>query len=206
MKKYIALLISILVFNTVTYADFVDLDTVPWATSAINALVKRNVITGLSHANFNPNSYCTRADFTVMLCKAFDIDVDVSVKSPFKDVTNEYYAPYINGAYNKGFVYGESYTIFNPKKYITRQDATLIIYNYLKLNNFKLNSDKTKLNTYTDYTNVPAYAKNAFACLLNADILQGSNNELRSQELITRAEVAVLYEKLLTYTEEDNRG
>ncbi|MBQ7120163.1 MAG: S-layer homology domain-containing protein, partial [Oscillospiraceae bacterium] len=88
-----------------TAARFVDLGNHAWASDAINALAEAGIIKGTSETTFSPANNITRADFAILLVRAFGLSSDDTEN--FADVSeSDYFAKELAIARNTGIVNG----------------------------------------------------------------------------------------------------
>ncbi len=173
---------------------FTDLGNHSWAEDAINTLAADGIIKGTSASTFAPAANITRADFALLLVRAFKLSSDNAEN--FADVTaSDYFAPELAIARNTGIVNGIGDNKFAPRNTITRQDMMVIVYRALaKLGvefgeNFEPN--------YEDFDTVAPYARDAVSVLIGAGLVNGKNNLIAPTDYTTRAEVAVLLKRML---------
>ena len=149
-----------------------DLTQASWAVDAVLYLNKEGIINGYEDNSFRPLNPITRAEFTKIIVSTFFIDTNAGDSDYFKDVNgDEWYADYINVAYNAGIVSGDENGNFNPNETISRQDMAVIIYNAgLKFNLFAELADYTQ---FADDAEIADYAKKAVYTLKNSSIING---------------------------------
>ncbi|MBQ9985058.1 MAG: S-layer homology domain-containing protein, partial [Oscillospiraceae bacterium] len=100
---------------------FTDLGNHAWASDAINALAADGIIRGTSETTFSPASNITRADFALLLVRAFKLTSDNTEN--FADVSAaDYFATELAVARNNGIISGIGDNKFAPRNTITRQD------------------------------------------------------------------------------------
>jgi hypothetical protein len=175
---------------------FIDLGGHGWAEEAINALADDGIIKGTSANTFSPAANITRADFAILLVRAFKLESDNAEN--FADVDDaDYFAKELAIARNTGLVDGIGENKYAPRNNITRQDMMVIVYRAL-----------TKLNVgfgiydepqYHDFATVAPYARDAVSALISAGLVNGKNNLIAPTDYTTRAEVAVLIKRILDY-------
>ncbi|MBQ7120171.1 MAG: S-layer homology domain-containing protein [Oscillospiraceae bacterium] len=177
-------------------AHFVDLEGHSWAVDAINALAEDNIIKGPSETTFSPAKNITRADFAILLVRAFKLESENAEN--FADVADsDYFAKELAIARNTGIVGGIGDNKYAPKNNITRQDMMVIVYRALKKLNVEL--EKTTDAEMTDVDSVADYAKEAVGALISAGLVNGKNGKIAPKDYTTRAEVAVLIKRILDY-------
>ena len=173
--------------------NFSDISSSFWAKQSIDKLSSASIITG-SNGKFNPNGKTKRADVVVMITKLLGLTGNKT--SSFIDVaSNKYYANAIGLAQQYGIISGSNGR-FNPENTISRQDAMVIISQILKQVGLANNVDTTVLNQFKDKNSISSYAKESVATLVNLKIISGNNGNINPKNEITRAEMAVIIDKL----------
>ncbi len=174
---------------------FIDLGNHAWAADAINALADEGIIKGTSENTFSPAANITRADFAILLVRAFKLASES--EENFADVSaSDYFAKELAVARNTGLVNGIGENKFAPRNNITRQDMMVIVYRALVA--MEKEFDTTAISA-PDFANVADYAKDAVAALVNAKLISGKNGLIDPTANTTRAEVAVLIQRILDY-------
>lgn len=162
-----------------------------WAKPAIEQLYIKGIIKGRSADEFAPSENVTKAEFVKMILGVFGIEANGN-SAGFEDVTSgDWYAPYVNTAYELGIVTGVSDTYFGANEKITRQDAAVIIQRACK----SAEKSLEKVNeaaVFDDAEDISEYAVEAINELTEADILHGSDNKFNPRNNCTRAEAAVM--------------
>ncbi|MBQ2742362.1 MAG: S-layer homology domain-containing protein, partial [Oscillospiraceae bacterium] len=161
------------------------------------------IIKGTTASTFSPAANITRADFAILLVRAFDLTSDNTEN--FADVTTaDYFAQELAVARNTGIVGGIGDNKFAPRNTITRQDMMVIVYR--ALNSLPLEGKVAPqatdevLSKYSDFTSVAPYAKEAVSSLINAGLVNGKSGRIAPTDYTTRAEVSVLIKRILDYT------
>ena len=176
-----------------TSTRFVDLGSHAWAADAINALAEEGIIKGTSENTFSPANNITRADFAILLVRAFGLSSDNTEN--FADVEeSDYYAKELAIARNTGIVNGIGDNEYAPRNTITRQDMMVIVYRAMQ----KLGAELEIADVeYVDFRDVADYAKDAVSALVGAGLVNGKNGKIAPTDYTTRAEVAVLIKRIL---------
>ena len=153
---------------------FNDIGDKNWAITAINKLYEDKVVTGVAANKFAPDNNITRADFMAMLVRALDLKADFA--SSLSDVKE--------GAY------------------ISRQDMAVMMNEALQSKNLTLGEPAADLSQFTDSASVSAYAKDAMGIMTSNGIINGSNDKINPKAPATRAQAAVVLNRLLAGIEE----
>jgi hypothetical protein len=98
----------------------------------VSFIAARGITTGTGNGLFSPDAVLTRADFLVMLMKAYGIAPDTNPADNFSDAGNTYYTGYLATAKRLGISAGVENNIYAPGKDITRQEMFTMLYNALK--------------------------------------------------------------------------
>ncbi len=179
---------------------FIDLHNHAWAESAINSLADEGIIKGTSGNTFSPAANITRADFAILLVRAFKLSSEN--EENFADVSaSDYFAKELAVARNTGLINGVGENNFAPRNNITRQDMMVIVYralNSLPLEG-KVAPKATDEVSASDFNQVSDYAREAVTALVNAKLVNGKNGLIEPLANTTRAEVAVLIQRILDF-------
>ena len=188
------------VFSDVTATSY------SWAADSVDFLYYEEVANG-SNGKYNPKSNITRGDFMLMLYRAFleeDYE-DYNVTSNFPDVvkgttsySKETYQA-VGVAKYLGIAQGSNGK-YNPKAYITREEAMTLIYRTLDEVGYSMSyTVSTSTSSFSDYSSVSSYAQAAIKDLIGHGVVIGTNGKIQPKSNITRAEMAVILHRVLTY-------
>ena len=136
----------------------------------------------------------TRGMFVTVLGRMAEADISAyNTQSKFADVDSKmYYNAYINWAAASKIVSGMDASHFNPNALITREQAAVIMNNYLTATGTKVEETNTAA-AFADSASIHAYAKDAVVKMQKAGLLNGkANNRFDPQGTTTRAQVAVI--------------
>ena len=188
------------VFSDVTATSY------SWAADSVDFLYYEEVANG-SNGKYNPKSNITRGDFMLMLYRAF-LEEDYgnyNVTTNFPDVvkgTTSYPATPCHAvglAQYLGIAQGSNGK-YNPKAYITREEAMTLIYRTLDEVGYSMSyTVSTSTSRFSDYSSVSSYAKAAIKDLIGHGVVIGTNGKIQPKSNITRAEMAVILHRVLTY-------
>ena len=176
-------------------ANISDVSANYWASKEINNVVDNNVMT-LTGKKFNPEGTVSRVEFVQALLKVLTNDnLDVRIKNIFSDVnaSDSFYSDVLRSQ-QLGLVYGYPDGTFKPSKLMTRAETQSVISHITK----DMKADTSLLKNFTDYSDVPVWAKDAYAKTLNYGIYVNYPNpsELRPNDVLSRAEAAVILYRL----------
>lgn len=180
-------------------ATFPDVPSSYWATPFIQELANRGIITGFPDGSFRPEEPVTRAQFAVMVGKAFNV---AQVRDPinFADVSSDFWAyTQIRRAYSTGFMAGYPGNEFRPSQNIPRAQVLVSLTNGLRY--AATGAVDNTLLAYNDASAIPDYARSPIAAATEKRIVVNypNVNTLGPNETATRAEVAAfIYQALVS--------
>ncbi|MBQ4316204.1 MAG: S-layer homology domain-containing protein, partial [Oscillospiraceae bacterium] len=166
-----------------------------WAEDAINTLAADGIIKGTSASTYSPAKNITRADFALLLVRAFKLESENAEN--FADVAaSDYFAAELAIARNNGIISGIGDNKYAPRNTITRQDMMVIVHRALTKLGVELESADVD---YGDFTSVAEYAQDAVEALITSGLVNGKSGKIAPTDYTTRAEVAVLIKRILDY-------
>lgn len=210
MKRYLisaaAAAMSAMMLSTAVWADasqskyFVDMNDQSygfWAIDAVDGLCESGIVKGVGDNKFAPENLMERGDFVLMLDNAFNYPAIESRIYKFFDVSSDaYYYTAIVNARGNGITEDEG--TFRPESPITRAEAFKMLYNTMNLYGCVGSNGSTDLSMYSDASLVVnTKDKIAAATLTQLGIVSGSNGELKPNDTVTRAEMAVMLSKAI---------
>ncbi|KAF5066547.1 S-layer homology domain protein [anaerobic digester metagenome] len=203
-EKYFAKINSVtnstytVIWNPITYADVEN----HWAKDSINNMGSRMVVSGVGNGNYNPDAAITRAEFAAMVVRALGLELGKGTDS-FTDIDSaDWFKPFAETASQYGIIMGYNEKTFAPNDKITREQAIAMTARAMKLTGKETELSDQELNSilnaFSDAQDVSNYAKKSLGVCLKHDIISGTGNGyLSPKNDVTRAEVAVILEKLL---------
>lgn len=176
--------------------SFDDIDAYPWAKEAIEQLAAKGVLKGTGDRKFAPGADITRADFIVMLVRAFGFKAETDTNFADAD-RSKYYYDDLAVAKALGIAKGTG-DEFRPAAKITRQDMMTLAARALEVAG-KLQREKTEPGPsgFADYEQVASYARQSVSILAHKGIVQGDGNRIKPMANATRAEVAVILYRMM---------
>ncbi len=175
---------------------FADVDTnYSWGFHAIDYLANTGVVSGTGNLIYSPGKSLSRADFVLMLYRAYDMEKYAQGEN-FADVlADAYYADAVLAARAIGIAAGDENNNFNPSRTLTRQDAMVLLKR--TLDRTGLQFAEGDLSGCTDADQVADYAVDSVGALVKAGIIGGSDGKLNPTAPVTRAEMAVMLYRAL---------
>lgn len=180
-------------------AKFSDL-TGHWAEATVLDMGARLIVNGAEEGLYKPDQSITRAEFAAILVRALGLKLE-SDQAVFSDVpATDWYNQAVQSAYRYGLISGFEDGTFRPMNTITREEAMSMIANAMKLTALKSSATQAEevLNGFADASELSDWAKTAVLDCLGTGIAGGrSDTGLAPQSGVTRAEVAVMVQRLL---------
>jgi len=190
------------IYNPVEFVDVAK----HWAKDSINDMGSRLIVSGSGNGNYSPNKEITRAEFAAIVIRALGLKTETA-ESSFTDVkTSAWYAGYVETAVSYGIITGYSNSKFGPNDKITREQAMTMIARAMKLTGLYSTLTEAEMSaqisSYADGASSSKYAKEGVAACLKTGVVSGkSSSKLAPKDYITRAEVAVIIERMLEKSE-----
>ena len=166
-----------------------------WAQKHAEALVAKGVINGYADGSFRGDNPITRAELTKIIVEALEVP-DGDGKAFYDVNASSWYAGYVSKAAAAGVINGFEDGSFGPDRYVSRQDAVLMIYRAMSLTEelpegFKYFADEKDIQDYASY---------AIRTLADLGIINGSGDAMfLPKNNITRAEMAAVICRSLDY-------
>lgn len=182
--------------------DALDLADVKhhWSQPYVAPLVARNVIGGYPDGRFYPDNYLTRVEWVKMLVSALDVAplVDVADRTwpQFADVPSTHWGrPYVEAAWELGWVQGVGAAVFGPDRQISRAEAVTMLMRVLD----ETGGGAPGERRFTDDAAIPGWARPSVYTGLALGFLQGyADGSFRPLHPITRGEAAAILYRVLT--------
>jgi len=172
---------------------FIDVEN-HWAKDAVNNMGSRMIVNGMGKGIYNPDQDITRAEFAAIIVRGLGLRLKQG-DSIFTDVnTTDWYRGAVQIAYEYGLINGFEDGTFRPNDKITREQAMLIVSKAMVWTGLK----GSAVHNFPDANTVSKWALSGVADSVSSGIVSGRNNNLLApQANITRAEVAMIVQKLL---------
>lgn len=173
---------------------FSDVKESDWFYDGIRFTFENELMSGVDAGIFSPNSTLTRAMLVTILYR-----LEGSPKSityGFSDVArNTWYTKSVDWAASLGIVNGIGNNMFAPESPVTREQITVIFYNYTKYKEMDLNATRN-LNSYEDAEQISPWAATAFEWAVASELVGGRNDgKLDPTGNATRAETAIIIKR-----------
>lgn len=163
---------------------FTDVASNAWYYNVVSQAYGKGLISGMSDTEFSPESSVTGAQLIMMLYRADDNTVS-------EQTSGNWYDEAVDWAKEKSIISDNNGWTFDANADLTREQMMVLLYNYLQYKGNDL-SALDNLSSYTDSSEISAYAENAVKALVGKGIIEGDGKTLRPLSSLTRAETAVI--------------
>ncbi|MCR8656741.1 choice-of-anchor I family protein [Paenibacillus endoradicis] len=188
----------------ITYTDltFSDLQGNDVKT-AIQYMLARNWINGVSEQSFAPKGELSRAQLVTILARIAGADQKQNSSTKFTDINNNaYYANGLNWAVNQQIVNGISATQFGPQQQITREQMAVFMYRFMMQQGFNKPTTSNNEIIFEDSAQIASYSFEAIQYLASLGIIQGyatssGNLAYKPQQALTREEGMLLLYRMM---------
>lgn len=168
---------------------FADVPTDSWSYPYIVKAQQAGIISGDGSGNYYPQNNVTREEFVKMIVNALQLKTSENPNAAFIDVSDtDWFAPYVQTAYDNGIINGVTETSFGVGEYISRQDMATIIDRALDKTGRPL--DDGDYTVFADAEDIAEYARASVGRLHTAKILEGSEGRFAPAETLTREQAA----------------
>ena len=200
-RRYAALACALTLCAAMTLpvcaAGFTDVQPGAWYESAVNEVVADGIMTGVSSTLFSPNGSVTRATLAVVMWRMAG-EPQPSGQSGFPDVAdNAWYAAAAQWAHDMGIIKGTGQGLFNGDGVLSRQELAVMLTRYDQYRG-TANLAQGSLDLFEDGDKVASWAEDGMAHAVGMGWLEGSNDKLNPSAATSRAELAVILQRLNT--------
>lgn len=180
-----------------------DLEPGAWYFDAMDDLAERGLLNGVGGDRFAPQNALTRGMLVTLLYRCSGETLGQwSQQSGFADVDPAmYYAEAVEWAWRGGMVNGYSDTEFRPDGPITREELCCIIQRYLTRQGTPLPSGAGTAQQYPDHESIHDWAVESVESMTASGLIQGTGRGMEPAGQATRAQVAVILVRMMTYQE-----
>jgi len=172
-----------------------------WAKSYINFVTEREIFNGTASNTFSPEAGMTRAMFATVIGRLYERSygaIEAMSTHSFTDCNyNDYYGKYVDWAAKEGIISGYGNGKFGPDDQISREQMAAILYRFANALGV-LPADTGAALAYPDAASISSWAQKAALYCQSTGIITGrAGGNFVPQGMATRAEVAVILERLI---------
>ncbi|GGH65583.1 hypothetical protein GCM10008014_45100 [Paenibacillus silvae] len=188
-----------LIWHPITFSDVES----HWAKNAVDDMASRMIVNGVDAAHFNPDAAITRAEFAAIMVRALGLPEQTG-SAPFNDVSSsDWYVGAVARAQQYGIIQGYADDMFHPSQTITREEAVVILERAMRItgleNKVSAAAPDNAPPAFKDAQYIASWANSSIVKGLQAGLITGrATGEFSPKASITRAEVAVIIQRLMT--------
>jgi peptidoglycan/xylan/chitin deacetylase (PgdA/CDA1 family) len=167
-----------------------------WAYASLKFCLDNGYLQKSSAGYVLPDRAATRGEFLTALAKLSGVESSYGAQtaSPYSDISDsDALAPYAKWANEAGLMGGFG-GAFHPNALLTREQMAAVVSRYLE--SLGRAQSGGSVESYSDAASISDWAKDGVALCTGLSILQGTNGAFRPQASLTRAETAVIIERL----------
>ena len=178
-----------------------DVPPTHWAYPAVAYCYDKGIVGGISATQFGRDYSIRRADFMLMLYNAVGKPAPTT-GCTFTDVSpTDYYYTALSWAQEVGLASGTGEGSYSPNSPITREQSFTILRKAMPLLGKECpDAGRLVLDSFADKDLIADYAKGHTATLVAQGIVSGKGDGIDPRGQLTRAEMAALLYKIITYT------
>ncbi len=175
-----------------------------WVQNEIENIINKGVIKGYPDGTFKPDNNITRAEFTSLLVRAFNLEPGPG--KVFIDTSDHWAEEAVKTANYHGLVNGYNYTLFGPDDFITREQMAVMIIGVIKVKPSNKNKifTENKNKIFTDSARISVWAKEKATKAAEIGLIVGyPNGKFRPKAGVTRAEATAVLTRGIGYMDRE---
>ena len=177
-------------------AAFVDVPAGAWYEAGVNSAAETGYMTGVDATHFAPLDNLTRGLVVTLLWRMAGRPA-AAAASGFSDVAADaWYAGAVAWAREQGIAGGDGQGAFHPEQDVTRQELAVLLTRYDQYTGVTL--AEGALNLFDDAAQISDWATEGVQHAVGMGWLEGSGGKIDPAGLATRAQLAVLLERMNT--------
>jgi hypothetical protein len=171
--------------------SFSDMEEAPWAAAAVGALAQAGVVNGTGNGQFSPSAPVTGSELVTMLARLAAFQGTGGTPSQGSGVPAWAQAG-VAYAQQAGVLQGVE-GLSDLSEPLTRAQAVTMLINALGMGQAAAQASQAQIALQGD---VPPWAHGAVALAVQLGLLQGSGGQVLADQVLTRAQMAVLLARL----------
>ena len=177
-----------------SYENFTDLEANGWYREAVEFMLDKGYMDGMSDTQFGPGLYLTRAQAVTILWRSEGAGEFQGGALPFADVkADTWYSDAVKWAYYSDLTDGVSETEFGTEQNVSRQQLAVWLYRLSSATPER----EDHLSSFADAGDISEYAKPAMNWAVAKGIIDGADGSLLPQSPATRAQAAVMIHRYM---------
>lgn len=185
-----------LVLPALAAGSYSDVPEGAWYASAVEEMADQGVLTGVTDTLFCPTAPVTRATVVTTLWRLAGCP-EPQASAGFSDVpAGQWYTQAVDWAAQEDIASGNGKGAFQPDALVTREQLAVFFYQY----DLYLGKETAQgvLEQFSDASSVHSWAKQGMEHAVGAGLIQGSGSKLDPLGTASRAQLAVLLQRLTT--------
>ncbi len=176
--------------------SFADVPAGAWYEAEVYRAAEQGYMTGVDETHFNPLGNVTRGMVVTVLWR-MEGSPAPSSPSGFSDVAEgAWYAQAVSWGREAGIAGGDGQGAFHPEQDVTRQELAVLLTRYDQYQGVTL--AEGALNLFDDANQISDWATEGVQHAVGMGWLEGSGGEIDPDGLATRAQLAVLLDRMAT--------
>lgn len=185
-----------LTISAAAAGPFTDVPDTAWYAKAVQEAAQKGYMAGIGDGVFGPRGIVSRATVVTVLWR-MEGSPTVSAPPAFDDVAADaWYSDAVAWGQAQKVASGDGKGKFSPDSPVTREQLAVFLYNYAKLKQSELTTGVLEL--YSDQKKISSWAVDAMRHAVGAGLIEGSGTALNPTGAATRAELAVILQRLAT--------
>jgi hypothetical protein len=189
------------IYTVLEYQKLFDDIAGHWAAQDIEHMSSKLLLNGVTESSFHPDDPITRVQFIAMLVRGLGLSGSTSEQSGFADVEKSaWYSSDVAAAAAAGLITGYEDHTLRPNQRVTRSEMVSMLHRALLFvdPNFADVSASGALSSFNDRQDIPAWAADSAAALVQKGIVNGKQpGFFAGEDTATRAEAAVTVNRAL---------
>ena len=183
-------------------AAFTDVKEGEWYAEYVAAACELGAMQGKGGGKFDPEGSSTRAEFVAVLMRLSGAEAE-DAAIPFTDVgPDDWFAPYVSWAVGNGYAKGYPDGTFRPDAVISRCETAALIHRFIEGEGYGAVPDPDAPDSFRDVPKDAWYAAELDAARTSGLMKGDPDGSFRPDDVVTRAEIAVLAVRLTDIIEE----
>ena len=165
-----------------------------YAQEAMALWHERGILHGYSDGTVRPNQVVTRSELAAILNRIFEYRA--AVQHDYQDVqVNAWYIQDIQHLQAAGIMQGYTDHTFRPNQGVTRQEVITVLYRAFQ---FPISASAQRETPFQDIHDTAGFARSAVDYFAAMMYIQGADGKLLPQKEMTRGELAVLLNRVMS--------
>ncbi|QJC54063.1 hypothetical protein HGI30_22755 [Paenibacillus albicereus] len=166
-----------------------------WGQASMERLASKLIFEGRGPGVFAPDAPITRAEVAALLVRSLGL-ADAQTGRPFLDTAGGWYEQAVSTAYRTGLITGYEDGSFRPGRSVTRQELVTMVVAAMAYTGEGPDASARKA-VFADEGEIADWAQASAVKAAEAGIIVGNGGEFRPASPSTRAETAVMLERML---------